>query len=125
MKLLVNLSNHPSAKWQEEQKAGWDKIIDVPFPSVSATSSTEEVIELVAQYASLLGEIANEHEGWDMHLMLQGEYTFCYLLLHAIIDTNDWKIAIPTTERRSVEKVGPGGETIKTQVFDFVRWRII
>ena len=46
---FINLSNHPSSGWGEEQKQAakqWGTIIDYPFPEVNAQSSTQNIKEL-------------------------------------------------------------------------------
>lgn len=46
---FINLSNHPSSGWGEEQKQAakqWGTIIDYPFPEVDAQSSTQNIKEL-------------------------------------------------------------------------------
>ena len=45
--MFINISNHPSSKWSQEQiiaakKLGGD-IIDIPFPIVPTRSSTKEI----------------------------------------------------------------------------------
>jgi len=47
MLALINHTNHPSSKWSEKQKEGFDKIIDLPFPNISPTASDNEVWEIV------------------------------------------------------------------------------
>ena len=43
MKKLINISNHPSTGWSDAQKAGWDQIIDIPFPQVPATATKDQL----------------------------------------------------------------------------------
>ncbi|WP_340691061.1 hypothetical protein [Hydrogenobacter thermophilus] len=115
-KVLINHTNHPSARWEEKQKEGWDRIIDIPFPEVQPELSTEEVADkLVKPNLRAIVELAKQlkREGYEVYLMLQGEYTYCYLfscsyllffnfivedannILDKVIDA----IAIPTTRR--------------------------
>jgi len=112
MKKLINLSNHPSANWELEQKAGWDEIIDIPFPNVAPNASEEEVIELAAE---LLKKIKNTGV---KNIMLQGEFTLVFALQQMLIEEGFYNFFFPTTERKVVEQNG-----IKTSVFKFVRWR--
>ena len=47
---FINLSNHPSAAWGADQLAAaaqYGTIVDVPFPNIDPTLSTEEVLRLV------------------------------------------------------------------------------
>ncbi len=127
MKTLINLTNHPSSKWSNKQAEGWDVIVDIPFPVIDPQAPTEEIKDTVNEYLKHLRNIINNTEG-EIYLCLQGEYTFCYELLLKIQsskDLADIKLAIPTTERKVVEKVKEDGSVEKTTTFDFCRWREI
>jgi len=130
-KLLVNCSNHPLSKWSEEQKMEWDVIIDVPFPSIDPrwdTTSEEYLLALVGTRNTILETISNpKYEGWKKHIMLQGEFSFCYLMFHklSLLDSLFFdSFVIPTTERVVEEKM-EDGVCKKTAVFRFVMWRHI
>lgn len=121
MKILINHSNHPVEKWSEEQKAGWDKIVDLPFPAIDPHADMEEIEKIALENFKKIREIA-VREGADknsIYVMLQGEFSYCYTLFHSI--RNLFLIAIPTTERVVEEK--PDGS--KVSVFKFVRWRFL
>ena len=126
--ILINLSNHPSSKWSESQKEGWDEIIDISFPNIPAEYSEMQVLDLVTEFSAKLGELANEVEKKNspLNLCLMGEFSFCYLLKEVLEDNLEgdvWHFFIPTTERKVVEKQNPDGTTVKTSEFSFVRWR--
>ena len=120
---LINLSNHPSDKWSEEQKKMWEDIIDIPFPNIEPESSAEEVENIARKYVYKIGEAIIKHNFSVRHnyIMLQGEYSFCYTLAFLLRDSiSDFTFAIPTTERTVVEKDG-----VKSSVFKFVKWRFV
>ena len=127
--LLINLSNHSSTNWSDEQKFGFH-IIDLPFPNIDPNADVSDVKKTVKEYEERIWGAIREVEDSNshpehyvkVHIMLQGEYTFCYLLLDTIRHT-EWLMAIPTTERVVEEKV-VDGKVMKTSVFKFVRWRI-
>ena len=126
--ILINLSNHPSSKWSDSQRAGWDEIIDLAFPNVPAEYSEAQVIDLVTEYSGKLGELANEVEKKNspLNLCLMGEFSFCYLLKEVLEDNLEgdvWHFYIPTTERKVVEKTNEDGSVSKISEFNFVRWR--
>jgi hypothetical protein len=132
IKILVNCSNHPNSQWSEEQKAGWDKIVDVPFPQVNPHWDTND-----KDFLKILDElriaIHNAFENArpagvdaDEYLMLQGEFSVCYSLFKERLTTfRGVKFVIPTTERVTHEEVLPDGTVKKIQNFKFVRWRLI
>ena len=124
MSVLINISNHPSEKWSDEQKARWTKIIDIPFPNVPADSDEIATMEIAAKVIDQITKIMSEDTN-ARYLMIQGEFTLCYFLFEVIRRAVDVGIAIPTTERTTVETTNPDGTTTKSSVFKFVRWRII
>jgi hypothetical protein len=124
---LLNVSNYPSSKWEDEQKGGWNIIIDIPFPEISPKAFTWEVEE---QAKNLLREILKKVEpDDDVSVALQGEFTLCYILADLIRRWNEGplgpviRILIPTTEEKVMKKAQQDGSVKKTTVFKFVRWR--
>lgn len=117
---LVNISNHASSKWSEEQKKGFEEIVDIQFPNVSPKAKVEEVEAIAKEIISKVREL----DTFD--IMVQGEFTLCYLIQREILKHNpNIKIWIPSTERRAVETIVNGTTTTKTSIFEFVGWRII
>ncbi len=132
LKLLINVSNHPSEKWSEKQKAGWDKIVDLPFPQIPPDWNANQVLDIAKEYYQRINGIKYEHKDYITCICLQGEFTFCYLLFALFIlnpknyeREKQQRFAIPTTERKVVETQDSEGKTIKQSVFEFVKWRII
>ncbi len=126
MNILINLSNHPSNNWSDAQKAGWDDIIDLVFPQIPANISEIEVGDkYVIPFIQKLENWAKglKKKGSELNIMLQGEFTFCYLLRDCL--SGKWNFYIPTTERKVIEKHKEDGSVEKTAVFQFVRWRKI
>lgn len=115
MKKLLNLSNHLSINWSDDQKGEWDEIIDIPFPNVDPNMNEEEVILLAKDFANRIKEtnITN--------IMLQGEFSFVFILQQLLIEEGGFKFFFPTTERVVVEEK----DGVKKSVFKFVRWRQI
>ena len=130
-KLLINCSNHPSLKWSAEQKEGWDIIIDVPFPAIDPrweVNSEEYVLALVNARNAILDALSlPEYKEYEKYIMLQGEFSFCYLMYHklSLLDSYSFKsFVIPTTERVIEEQV-ENGICKKVATFKFVMWREI
>ena len=132
-KVLVNCSNHPSSKWSENQKYGWDIIIDVPFPEVSPyldpndleyqeilTNLKDAIIKAFANAPVPAGVNFKEY------LMLQGEFSVCYKLFKMRnIAFPNVTFVVPTTERVVEEIVKEDGMVEKKTQFKFIRWRLI
>jgi len=137
MSTLLNISNHPSQGWSPSQRAGWDHIIDLPFPSIPADAGTEEIREMALDFFSsqilpICGytsfslkrkEVKKALQGVTCHIM--GELSFFYALIQLLLDYRA-KVVVSTSARESIEIVDPQtGEVRKTSVFRFVRWREI
>ncbi|WP_028841972.1 hypothetical protein [Thermodesulfovibrio yellowstonii] len=127
-KWLINISNHPSEKWEKEQKQGWDRIIDVPFPKIDPTWDVntpdflKELIDVEEQVINVLLEANSKAE---VFVMLQGEFSFCYMLFDRLRSRDRLSFAIPTTDRAVKEARQPDGTVVKQAQFKFVRWRAI
>ena len=139
--VFLNISNHPSSGWGEEQTAAalklcrWEnadgdiiaegKIIDIPFPTVPATAGTNEINRLAESlYSAILGVIDPAQSTDDpdcppatIHLM--GEQAVCYCLTSHLRKMG-LRVVVSSTEREVVEKDG-----VKTSVFRFVRFRAL
>jgi hypothetical protein len=122
-KVLFNISNHPSQDWGEKQREGWDKIIDIPFPSVDPHMSMGEVWEIAEQIISEVGKRAWEIDVGLKHqepifVLCEGEYSFTLAFTEAIRLTGWFVIfAFPTSRRI----VFPDGR----RQFEFVGWRFV
>lgn len=131
-RILINISNHPSSKWSEKQKEGWDEIIDIPFPNVPPQNDTAQVVNSVLDFVgkevtpTVLGlQSKYAGEDYDYSFFIAGEQTFTLYLIMSIKNYCGFvNLAIPTTERKVVEKQ-EGDKTLKESVFEFVRWREI
>jgi hypothetical protein len=114
--MLLNISNHPSDQWPENQKNKakelFGGLLDMPFPTVDPMSNADEVALLVEKYISE----AKKQNPMAVHVM--GEMTFVYRFVETMKS-----FGIPcyasTTMRKVVEK--ENGE--KISYFDFVNFR--
>lgn len=78
---FLNISNHPSSGWGEEQlsAAQWyGEIMDFPFPSVSPYASSEEIQKLADETAA---QIASDYPDADITAHVMGEMTFTFALV--------------------------------------------
>lgn len=84
--LFINLSNHPSNKWAQEQlyaakkydnPNGSNEIADIAFPNIPPDYTTEQVEEMAAGYASVI-EQACYQDKIERVIHLAGELSFCF-----------------------------------------------
>lgn len=118
-KVFVNHTNHPSARWSEEQRIAAEKfgtIIDFPFPDIAPQLSEQEVLLIVKEnYVKIL---AME----PVAVLCQGE--FCYTIaMTELLKQKGIPVMAACSERCSRESVLPDGSTHKTNEFRFVRFR--
>lgn len=119
--MFINISNHPSTKWSKRQldSARWngDEIIDIPFPNVSPTATTEDVTAIARIVLTAVLELAEDHKK-PLTCLVQGESSLCFELSRMLLALGV-DVVVATSERNVVE--GPNGT--KTVQFDFVQFR--
>ncbi|SHI73443.1 hypothetical protein SAMN05443429_1041 [Cruoricaptor ignavus] len=117
--MLLNLSNHPSANWPEEQISAavemFGSVKDLPFPAIPPEASTEEVVKLAESYAEKIRKMLQTKED-AVHIM--GELTFVVAMLRLLQDNAIRCVASTTV--RSVEETEQG---VKQSRFQFVKFR--
>jgi hypothetical protein len=120
MKVLFNISNHPSKTWMDEQKKGWDIIFDVPFPEVFPDSNLNELVQAVLDevYAKTC-EAAIPSEA-VVCVMIKGDYGLAFKLYEAM--KGYYKIVHPVSVKNSKDEVQPDGSVKKTIIYKFVKW---
>lgn len=119
--IFVNLSNHPSNKWCQEQKEAVGKIVpdaqivDFPFPSVDSSLNEAQILKLAEQ---LLAEITALD---PCVVMCQGEFGLIYCIV-TLMKKMGIKTVYGCSERITTEKQTKNGiEKIST--FSFVKFR--
>jgi hypothetical protein len=121
--MLLNLSNHPKAKWDERQLAAavseFGSVEDIPFPQIHPSASLDEVRRIAMEYAERCS-VALKSQETDKHnaVHLMGEFTFTYLFVKEMEKRGILCVA-STTERLVTDN--PDGS--KTTVFKFVQFR--
>lgn len=116
---FINLSNHPSARWEEKQKEAaqqWGTIVDYPFPAVEAQSSTQDIKELAK---AIVTKILKKNPA---AVMCQGEMTLTYQLVKLLKEQGVTVLAA-CSERKISETILPDGTYEKKAIFQFVRFR--
>jgi hypothetical protein len=117
--MLINLSNHPSTDWPDEQKTAaieqFGEIWDLPFPSVNPKGDEEYIKSLVNEYLVKIDDMICNIASTNIHVM--GEMTFSFAMVTAL-QQKGFSCVSSTTERIVKEENG-----VKTSEFKFVRFR--
>lgn len=117
---LVNISNHPSEKWSEQQKANWDEIIDIPFPQIPPEATLDKVINMArSMFDSIFNKIDNPR---DYAFHVTGEFSFVFNFV-SLLKEHNLRAVIACTQREVQEKTMEDGTTQKVSVFKFIQWR--
>ncbi len=124
--MLINLSNHPSDKWDIKQTSAsltFKHVEDIPFPNVPPDASEEDIARLADEYLEkclLLFQDYHETvgDGSEDAVHIQGEFTFTYRMVQLLKKHGITCIA-STTNRIMHEN--PDGS--RTYNFEFVRFR--
>ena len=120
MNYFVNLSNHSSMKWSDEQRNAareYGAIVDIPFPQIDPEADTDEIFDLADNY---LDEIYNKYhrfEDNELTIHVMGELTFVFAFVTAAKNYGITCVA-STTERVVEENNG-----VKTSIFKFIKFR--
>jgi hypothetical protein len=114
--MLLNLSNHPSPTWPENQaqlaKDLFGEIRDLPFPQVDPEADESEIAALADAYFDKIRGLNPS----AVHLM--GELTFSFELVQKL-KSHGIRVLASTTHRTTQEM--PDGTKISR--FEFVRFR--
>jgi hypothetical protein len=120
--MLINLSNHPLAKWSPEQRKAAEQLYgtvqDVPFPSIDPAGSLESVMNLVHETAQNCINLLHRSSEQLHAIHVMGEFTFTYLFVKEMEKRGILCVA-STTERLVTDN--PDGS--KTTVFKFIQFR--
>jgi len=113
--MLLNLSNHPSTAWPQNQLASasmWGDIQDLPFPQIDPSAQQDDIEALAKSYLTKILGLKPA----AVHLM--GELTFSFALVH-LLKSHSINVLASTTHRTT--EVRPDGTKISK--FEFVQFR--
>lgn len=122
--LFINISNHPSSKWDVKQidaalkMSNNGPIIDMTFPNIDPNMGSSDVIDLVEDYFSNVTNLISEYEADYVVFHIMGEMTFNYNLVKLLKD-NGYHCYASTTKCNVVEKE----DGTKISVFEFIQFR--
>lgn len=117
MRIMINLSNHPSKGWSEEQikAAAVDKIIDYQFPQIDPEWDYFEVKRIAIKIAN---ELLHNYYKDNVIIHLAGEPVFVHIFAR-MFENREWQCVTSTTKRDVIES--PDGTKISK--FKFVKFR--
>ncbi len=121
--MFVNVSNHPSSRWSDDQReaalALGGEIRDFPFPNVPADASSADVLQMARDLVEDLFYEINAGQG-DV-VMVQGEFSLTFATVERL-RSYGISCVVACSERELVETIA-NGETTKTSVFRFRQFR--
>ena len=114
--MFINLTNHPSSGWSEEQlKAArqYGEVVDISFPNIEPYFTSKDISELA-------DDVVESIKLLDSHLVVHvmGEMTLTYAVVSRLKALGVTCVA-STTER--IVKMMPDGK--KVSDFKFVQFR--
>lgn len=115
--MFINLTNHPSESWSEEQLNAarqYGEVVDMSFPIIEPTFTKEDIMFLVRERTEVILGIKDG----DTVVHVMGEMTFTYNLVKALKEKGITCLA-STTERNTI--MTPDGKKISE--FKFVQFR--
>ena len=119
--MFVNISNHPSSGWGEEQLESareYGTVADLPFPNVNPEAGPLEVRDIAKELLDGVHELQRRYGEPCTMIHLVGEPTLTFAAVNLFL-AHGFKVCTSTTERISVENAD--GTT--TRRFAFVRFR--
>ena len=115
--MFINLTNHPSEKWSEEQFNAahqYGEIVDLSFPIIEPSFTKDDIMFLVREFTETIFGLMEGNT--VVHVM--GEMTFTYNIVNVLKGTGITCLA-STTERNTI--MMPDGKKISE--FKFVQFR--
>lgn len=115
--IFINLSNHPSSGWGEEQLSAaiaYGEIVDKAFPIVAPHATADDVKHLAEECVEHILEYGSP-TNLTVHIM--GEMTLCYAIISRLL-ARGIRCVASTTERIVTEVDGK-----KVSEFHFVQFR--
>jgi hypothetical protein len=118
-KVFINHTHHNSSHWSEKQLAAaghYGEIIDMEAPVIGAHWNTEDVVRIAGEYAARIIALA------PAAVLCQGEFTYTYALV-SLLERAEIPVVAACSERQTIESIDAEGNTERTSLFQFVRFR--
>lgn len=119
--MLINLSNHPSANWSENQlaeAAKYGQVFDLPFPAINPEAESAEILQLAQSFEAKVRHLLSDENAELNVVHLMGELTFCFALVVLLQKAGIICVASTTSRKTTDHSYG-----LKSSLFEFVRFR--
>ena len=116
--MLINLSNHPSSKWSEEQLLAakeYGEVTDLSFPIVDPSGDEIYMHGLVDEYEEKIKDMAVDYD-FTIHVMGEMNFTYSFVKRMQCLGIK----CVASTTKRIVKELKSGEKITK---FQFVRFR--
>lgn len=125
--MFINVSNHPSSNWNEEQiaaAASYGAIVDLLCPIIGPRRSDEELNALVETTCQKVKDLiaTDESNISESIVMAQGESVFIYRLVRAL-KADGIRVVAACSERHVTEVLQADGSSLKTSRYQFAGFR--
>ena len=125
--MFINVSNHPSSNWNEEQiaaAASYGAIVDLLCPIIGPRRSDEELNALVETTCQKVKDLiaTDESNISESIVMAQGESVFIYRLVRAL-KAEGIRVVAACSERHVTEVPQADGSSLKTSRYQFAGFR--
>jgi len=121
--MLVNLSNHNSSLWSEQQTnaaSKYGEILDIRFPSVDPIGDEKYIWKLAEEYSDIVLRRLGNSDPRTSAVHIMGEMTATFAIV-SILQAKGIKCIASTSER--VTHISADDPTTKISSFKFVRFR--
>lgn len=119
--MLINFTNHPSAKWSDEQMQAaittYGSVIDFTFPQVLPTDTTDAIKEKTTDFLTNIKQFISESPETAHAVLVLGEFVFTYQMVR-LLELNNIAAVSTVTTREVIEE----GEK-KISIFRFLGYR--
>lgn len=115
-KMFVNVSNHPSELWLDDQKKSamqYGEVVDLAFPLIYKGYDSIKYDELVESYYERIMDLCPDV------VMVQGEFVFTHRLVNTL-KKSGVKVVAARSERSSLEYKDENGVIHKQSTFEFI-----
>ena len=117
--MFINFTNHSCVTWSQKQIDAckqYGEIEDITFPSVPSSGSEDDIDILADKYVEII--MAKNPAA----VLCQGEMTLCFAVVMRLTEKGV-KVVSACSERQTQEKINADGTTVKTALFEFVKFR--
>lgn len=117
--MLINFSNHPSARWSAGQQRAaqrFGRVVDLAFPAIDPAADEAALDAMAAEYVARILHLHPDA------VLCQGENTFSYRIVRQL-EGQGIPVLAACSRREVQETARPDGSTLRQSVFVFAGFR--